>query len=408
MDRSLDADGGWRTRLSDPGPVCSLSPLPGVRAMLNVQWESSAETTLGEERCRVAGCEVGGRLLVRRVAIAARADGRGILRAVRRLVARVHRPRIMLHLVLEPPLAGRLVLFAEVLVGLCDLGLVAVALVRVVALVGFGGRRVLVVAVVRRELGDLLLFDVVRLVADEVSLGVVLLVRVDVLAHRDALVGLHLLQRRSGSLLLLLLDDRDLLRQRSLLFLLLRLLLLLVFLLGERLLLLLLVGLHLGRRWSGLGSGVRLHVVERDFDRAVTLVDLVADVIGEREEGLVVVVSDPDLPSRHTEPKMDPGRDASPQERHQRKRNCTLAVAKHYTATLASTIPAVDHQRGHSRLGCAEPCHDQVLRVGTSACASQTDCDANIRRNTGTVRERSTLAIGDLIPTPLHVKTIPR
>jgi hypothetical protein len=120
------------------------------------------------------------------------------------------RGRKRLDVELGAVLARRPVLVALVLLALGDLGLIAVAH----SLVGSGvdaARRGVGVVLIVGGLGrDRLLVDVVRVIADEVRGRVVGLVGLDVLAHRDAPIGLRrgveLLGRVFGHR-----DDRDLL-----------------------------------------------------------------------------------------------------------------------------------------------------------------------------------------------------
>src|SRR5262249_38668836 len=159
---------------------------------------------------------------------------------------------------------------------------------------------------------DLLFFDVVRLVADEVRLRVVLLVLLGVLPHGDALVLLRLdLERRRRLFLLFLLrfGDGDLL---------LLLLLLLFLFLHERRgrFRLLFFFFLLGRRRGFLRRRVRLRArVDRHFRHARARLDLLAQVIGEREERFPVIVRDGDLVAADAEAEVNPGRNAAPQKR---------------------------------------------------------------------------------------------
>ena len=238
---------------------------------------------------------------------------------------RFDRTRIVLDVEFHSALARCASLFAEVFVGFRDFRFVAVARIRLRTLTRLRGRRVLVVAIVRGELRDLLLFDLVGFVADEMRFGVVLLIRRHVLAHGDSLVGLRDDGRRRELRFFLLLFDLRL----WLLDLFLLLLFFFFFLLRERLRFLFFFRFHFRRRRRR-GHGRRdlfFPVADRDLRGRFELFDLPAQLVGEREEGLVIVVRDADFVTRDAEPEVDPRRDARPEKRHQSERNCALAVA---------------------------------------------------------------------------------
>jgi hypothetical protein len=85
-----------------------------------------------------------------------------------------------------------------VLVAFADLVVIVVARATIRPGVATARRRVGIVLIVRRDLGDALFFDVVGFVADEVRRRVVLLVGFGVLLHGDAVIHRRRRRRRRG------------------------------------------------------------------------------------------------------------------------------------------------------------------------------------------------------------------